>query len=195
LQSTDWTDKKRSFQNDCPADRRSAPGVRFNLIDKIVSIDERRVVAVKQVSLAEEYLADHFPTFPVLPGVMMLETLVQAAGWLMHARSDFACSMAVLKEVRNVKYGRFVAPGEALRVEVESADKPATFKAAGRVDGRQAVAARLELAYFNLADRRPSLAPIDRRLIEHHRRRWALIAPNDATAADMTANPMEGATQ
>jgi hypothetical protein len=63
------------------------------------------------VSLAEEYLADHFPTFPVLPGVMMLEAITQAAAWLLHRRSDFAKSMAVLKEARNVKYGTFVAPG------------------------------------------------------------------------------------
>ena len=63
----------------------------------------------------------HFPTFPVLPGVMMLEAITQAAGWLLHRRHDFARSMAVLKEARNVKYGRFVAPGNYLRVDVEFA--------------------------------------------------------------------------
>src|SRR6476661_6736480 len=93
--------------------------MKFNLLDKIEEISDTRVVAVKHVSLAEEYLADHFPTFPVLPGVMMLEALTQAAAWLMHRRTNFAKSFAVLKEARNVKYGRFVAPGEALRVEVE----------------------------------------------------------------------------
>src|SRR5256886_16497911 len=93
--------------------------VRFNLIDKIESITDTRVVAVKHVSLAEEYLADHFPTFPVLPGVMMLEALTQAAAWLLHRRHDFAKSMAVLREARNVKYGNFVPPGNFLRVEVE----------------------------------------------------------------------------
>ena len=86
--------------------------MKFNLIDKIESITESRVIAVKYVSLAEEYLADHFPTFPVLPGVMMLEALTQAAGWVLHRRTDFAKSMAVLKEARNVKYGNFVAPGK-----------------------------------------------------------------------------------
>src|ERR1700742_2330174 len=93
--------------------------MKFNLLDKIEEITDSRIVAVKQVSLAEEYLADHFPTFPVLPGVMMLEALTQAAAWLLHRKHDFACSIAVLKEAKNVKYGQFVAPGDALRVEVE----------------------------------------------------------------------------
>jgi 3-hydroxyacyl-[acyl-carrier-protein] dehydratase len=157
--------------------------VKFNLIDKIESLEPGRIVACKYVSLAEEYLADHFPTFPVLPGVMMLEALTQAAGWLLHSQRSFACSMAVLKEARNVKYGRFVAPGDFLRVEVELF-KPtpggAVFKASGSVGGAQALAARIELAYFNLADKQPELAGIDQRLREHNRRRWALIAPSAA---------------
>lgn len=154
--------------------------MKFNLIDKVESISPQRIVAVKNVSLAEEYLADHFPTFPVLPGVMMLEALTQAAGWLLHGARDFACSMAVLREARNVKYGRFVAPGNHLRVEVELAkmtDGGAAFKATGMVDGAQALTARIELAYFNLADKQPELATIDQRLREHNRRRWMLIAP------------------
>src|ERR1700760_3843670 len=114
------------------SDRYKLPSVKFNLIDKIEQLSDQRIVAVKQVSLAEEYLADHFPTFPVLPGVMMLEAITQAAGWLLHHRTGFAKSMAVLKEARNVKYGQFVAPGELLRVTVElakSTDAGASFKA------------------------------------------------------------------
>jgi 3-hydroxyacyl-[acyl-carrier-protein] dehydratase len=153
--------------------------VKFNLIDRIEQLTDERIVAVKYVSLAEEYLADHFPTFPVLPGVMMLEALTQAAGWLLHRRSDFRCSMAVLKEARNVKYGQFVAPGESLRVEVdllkETAAGGATFKASGTVYGATSVQARIEIAYFNLADKSPELADVDRRLTEHNRRRWDVL--------------------
>ncbi|HWB55131.1 MAG TPA: hypothetical protein VG722_13095, partial [Tepidisphaeraceae bacterium] len=72
--------------------------MKFNLLDKIEQISETRIVAVKQVSLAEEYLADHFPTFPVLPGVMMLEAATQAATWLLHRRMGFAKAIVVLKE-------------------------------------------------------------------------------------------------
>jgi 3-hydroxyacyl-[acyl-carrier-protein] dehydratase len=161
--------------------------VKFNLLDKIESITDDKIVAVKYVSLAEEYLADHFPTFPVLPGVMMLEALTQAAGWLLHRRSNFAKSMAVLKEAKNVKYGNFVAPGNFLRVEVElhkPTDTGATFKATGLVNDATAVAARIELAYFNLADKQPALVEIDGKLREHNRYRWSLIAPaNSETVA------------
>ena len=152
--------------------------MKFNLIDKIEQLTDERIVGVKYVSLAEEYLADHFPTFPVLPGVMMLEAAVQAAGWLMHHRTNFARSMAVLKEARNVKYGHFVAPGNFLRMEVDllkTTDAGATFKATGTTGDKQAVQLRLELAYFNLAEQNPELAGIDAKLVEHNRRRWELL--------------------
>src|SRR5688572_22764684 len=160
--------------------------MKFNLLDKVDSISPQRIVATKHVSLAEEYLADHFPTFPVLPGVMMLEALIQAAGWVMHRRTGFAKSFSVLKEARNVKYGNFVAPGNHLRVEVDFVKETSaggSFKANGLVNGNTAVAARIEIAYFNLADKQPELAALDARLIEHHRRRWALIAPRQAPVA------------
>jgi 3-hydroxyacyl-[acyl-carrier-protein] dehydratase len=114
----------------------------------------------------------------VLPGVMMLEAVTQAAGWLLHRRHDFARSIAVLREARNVKYGQFVAPGQSLRVEVhwqKDSNDGATFKAVGSVGDAQSLSARVELAYFNLADKNPNLAEIDSRLREHNRRRWELL--------------------
>ena len=152
--------------------------MKFNLIDQIEQLTGDKIVAVKHVTLAEEYLADHFPTFPVLPGVMMLEALTQAAGWLMHHRTNFSKSIAVLKEARNVKYGTFVAPGNFLRVEVEynkSTDAGASFKASGTVNDKQAVTARIELAYFNLGDKQPLLAALDEKLIEHTKQRWSVL--------------------
>ena len=152
--------------------------MKFNLLDKIDSLSDERIVASKYVSLAEEYLADHFPTFPVLPGVMMLEAVTQGAGWLLHLRHGFSRSMAVLKEARNVRYGNFVAPGQFLRVDVEwfkATDTGGVFKAIGTVGTATAVTGRFELAYFNLADRQPELAGVDERLRSHHRQRWALL--------------------
>ena len=53
--------------------------MRFNLVDRIVEVQPRQALrAVKNLTLGEEYLADHFPTFPVMPGVLMLQTLVEA---------------------------------------------------------------------------------------------------------------------
>ncbi|MBC8105084.1 MAG: beta-hydroxyacyl-ACP dehydratase [Anaerolineae bacterium] len=167
--------------------------MKFNLIDSILELSDTRIVAIKQVTLAEEYLADHFPTFPVLPGVMMLEALTQAAGWLLHRRNKFACSMAVLKEAKNVKYGQFVAPGDALKVEVELF-KPtatgATFKASGTVRNETALAARIELAYFNLADKHPHLANVDEKLREHNRLRWSLLQTHGESANQVQNEPL-----
>ena len=179
-----------------PIDRPGRAGrvslrMKFNLLDKVESVSETRLVGVKYVSLAEEYLADHFPSFPVLPGVMMLEALTQAAAWVLHRRSNFAKSFAVLKEARNVKYGNFVAPGNFLRVDVElfkDTDTGAVFKANGTVNNTTAVAARIEIAYFNLADKQPALAEIDARLTEHNRKRWSLIAPHETSVVLTTSN-------
>ena len=56
--------------------------MKFCLVDRIESIEPgKRIVCIKALSLAEEYLADHFPAFPVLPGVLMLEALTQSAAW------------------------------------------------------------------------------------------------------------------
>ncbi len=89
----------------------------FDLVDRVLELSETRIVTLKQVSAAEEYLQDHFATFPVLPGVMMLEAMVQAARRLAESR-DPAAPPLVLGRVRALKYGRFVRPGAALRVQV-----------------------------------------------------------------------------
>jgi 3-hydroxyacyl-[acyl-carrier-protein] dehydratase len=162
--------------------------VKFNLLDNVISIDESRIVATKTVSLAEEYLADHFPKFPVLPGVMMLEALTQAAGWLMHHRTGFAKSMAVLREAKNVKYGTFVAPGNTLVVEVDFVKETpagALFKATSNVNGDTAISGRLEIAYFDLSDKDPSYdrGDIDPKIKAFTRQRWAVLNTHRAAPA------------
>ena len=88
----------------------------FALIDAIVERTPDRVRAVKNVTLAEEYLQDHFPTFHVLPGVFMLEALVQAARALLEARGH---PRMVLGSAKAMRYGSFVRPGETLEVDVQ----------------------------------------------------------------------------
>ncbi len=103
--------------------------MRFVLNDQILEQDDDRIVAVKHVSLAEEYLADHFPTFPVLPGVLMLEAMVQAARRLLAGRTS---ERLVLGEVRALKFGTMVRPGEVLEVEVTtSGGKGGTYACRG----------------------------------------------------------------
>ncbi len=89
----------------------------FCLVDRILERNEDRVVAIKLVSNAEEYLLDHFPGFPVLPGVMMLEAMVQA-GRALADPDGTASPPLVLGGVKALKYGRFVKPGATIRVTV-----------------------------------------------------------------------------
>lgn len=96
--------------------RRIVGAMRFELVDAVIELSDVRIVALKHVSAAEEYLQDHFPTFPVLPGVMMVEAMTQAARRLLASR-DPALSRHVLGGVRALKFGAMVRPGDSLRVE------------------------------------------------------------------------------
>ncbi len=89
----------------------------YSLVDRVVERTETGIVTLKHVSSAEEYLQDHFPGFPVLPGVMMLEAMVQAARVLLDPE-DSAGVPWVLGKVKALKYGAFVRPGASLRVTV-----------------------------------------------------------------------------
>jgi 3-hydroxyacyl-[acyl-carrier-protein] dehydratase len=160
--------------------------MRFNLIDQIRELTPgKRILAVKNLTLGEEYLQDHFPTFPVMPGVLMLEALVQAGAWLWRASSDFSHSVIVLREAKGIKYGNFVDPGRQLQLSVETADaldkdtQIATFKGNGEVNGASTVSARLILERYNLKDRDPSLAPLDEEMLRHYRYRYLAMRPKN----------------
>ena len=153
--------------------------MRFGLIDRIVELTrERRIVALKGVSLAEEYLADHFPTFPVLPGVLMLEALAEAAAWLVRDAQDFAFSMILLRSAKNVTYKSFVKPGNLLRVEVtcrRMARDESDFDGVGYCNQEAVVRARFGLTHFSLTQRQDGLASIDQRIVAEARARFAFL--------------------
>ena len=153
--------------------------MRFCLLDRICSLSPgAELTAVKNVSLAEEYLADHFPEFPVLPGVFMLEAATQAAAWLVRISDDYAHSMIVLEEAKSVKFTDFVTPGNTLRMRVEQLKregKVVSFKFEGKVDERTCVTGRLSVECFNLAEDDPTLADLDRRMIARQREFQAIL--------------------
>jgi len=130
------------------------------------------------LAMSEEYLADHFPHFPVMPGVLMLEAMTQAGAWLVRFSEDFSHSIVVLKEAINVKYGQFLEPGQTLLVGAEiikSGESETKLKAHGMVDGRIIVSARLTLTQYNLADMRPWCEWNDRHIISTLRSQFALL--------------------
>jgi len=153
--------------------------MKFGFVDSIVELSRgERIVAVKAVSLAEEYLADHFPTFPVLPGVLMLEALVESAAWLVRDAQDFTSSLVLLHNARNVTYKSFVKPGNLLRMEVACrrlAQGDSDFEGIGYCNQTEVVKARFGLKHFLLQDREPTLAHLDRRIIDDARARFAFL--------------------
>ncbi|RKY12584.1 MAG: beta-hydroxyacyl-ACP dehydratase [Planctomycetota bacterium] len=153
--------------------------MKFILIDKITELEPgRQLSAVKSVSLAEEYLGDHFPAFPVLPGVLLLEGLIESASWLVRQQQDFANSMVLLEIARNVKYKSFAAPGMQVQYTVTSSgieDNTSSFKGVGVCGDKPIVEAKLTLRHFNLADDNPKLAHIDGTIVENLKQRWNLL--------------------
>jgi 3-hydroxyacyl-[acyl-carrier-protein] dehydratase len=153
--------------------------MRFILIDKIVSLEEaKKLTAVKSVSLAEEYLGDHFPTFPVLPGVLLLQGLIESASWLVRRTEDFAHSMVLLEQARNVKYRSFLAPGSQIEYTVEARlieDSVSSFSGCGVSEGQKIVEARFGLRHFNLAERKAAWAAVDAQVIENLKNRFRLL--------------------
>ncbi len=122
--------------------------MRFELIDQVIECDDKHIVATKAVTTAEEYLGDHFPGFAVLPGVMMLEVMVQAARRLASQHRPPEAVPLVIATVRNVRYGNMVRPGQTLRVEVTLRSQDDTgyeFQGQGDVGGQVAVQGRFRL--------------------------------------------------
>ena len=123
--------------------------MKYSQIEKITHLEPGKSLTGQRTMRAdEEYLKDHFPNFPVMPGVMMLEALHQAAVWLIRTGDDFQSPLVLLREARAVKFGDFLAPGETLDINVEvikEVGNITTIKATATKEGRVTVQARLIL--------------------------------------------------
>lgn len=155
--------------------------MRFHLIDRILELEPgKRIRMVKNLTLGEEYLADHFPSFPVMPGVLMLQTLVEGSAWLLRATEDFQHSVIALRDARNVKYGNFMQPGHSMIITVETADyapdRPsAVFKGKAEMGGSSVVSAKFTVARYNLRDRDAALASVDERIVAELRSHYRIL--------------------
>jgi UDP-3-O-[3-hydroxymyristoyl] N-acetylglucosamine deacetylase/3-hydroxyacyl-[acyl-carrier-protein] dehydratase len=91
----------------------------FLMVDRVVKIDGSRITGLKSVTINEPYFQGHFPSRPIMPGVLQLEAIAQVAGILMLKRAENAGKIAYFMSAENVKWRKPVQPGDALLIEVE----------------------------------------------------------------------------
>ena len=129
--------------------------MRFCQIDRITTLEPGvRIEATRRLRADEDYLRDHFPRFEVMPGVLMLEALTQAAIFLARATEGYKSGLVYLQSAKNVKFADFVQPGQTLLISVEiikRTESTTLVKATGSKEDSVAVTGRLLLKHEMLS--------------------------------------------
>jgi 3-hydroxyacyl-[acyl-carrier-protein] dehydratase len=117
------------------------------LIDKVIECDDqKRIVAIKNVTMNEPFFVGHFPGVPIFPGVLQLEAMAQTGGLLLNRMAGIAGGEAYFLGIDNARFRRMVKPGDQMRIEAEITNmrpKTAKFQARVLVDGVLASEAEL----------------------------------------------------
>ena len=114
----------------------------FLLIDKVVEFEpQKRLVAIKNVTINEPFFQGHFPGYPIMPGVLVVEAMAQAGGIIMTAAMpDRDKKLVVFSGIERAKFRRPIVPGDQVRIEV---DVLAFRSRAGRIQGSAFVDGKL----------------------------------------------------
>jgi 3-hydroxyacyl-[acyl-carrier-protein] dehydratase len=109
------------------------------LVDRIVELEAERIVGIKNVTGNEPFFSGHFPDFPVMPGVLIVEAMAQTAGVLvLKSIEDRASKLVLLVSIEYAKFRKPVVPGDQLRMELQMLKRKASVaKMSGKatVDG------------------------------------------------------------
>ncbi len=109
----------------------------FLLVDRILEIDEKRIVGLKNVTINEHFFQGHFPGAPVMPGVLIIEAMAQVAGILTYRDlPDRDKKLIYFTGIENARFRRPVVPGDQLRIEMEVLNRRGNF---GKMQGRATV--------------------------------------------------------
>lgn len=142
----------------------------FQMVDQIVALDleERRITVRAQIPQTSTVFEGHFPGYPLMPGVLLIEAMAQTSGWLLVALQNFE-RMPFLATVKEAKMRSFVVPGEALTIDAQMAHDGSGFavtEARVSVDGKVRCNATLTLRHvpFPNADLRDHMHATARRI-------------------------------
>jgi len=114
----------------------------FLLVDRIVEMEPgKRIVGIKNVTMNEPFFVGHFPNYPVMPGVLIIEAMAQTGGVLaLHGGAIGADKLVLFAAIEEAKFRRPVVPGDQLRLELEVLQRHTTF---ARMKGRALVAGKV----------------------------------------------------
>lgn len=125
----------------------------FLLIDRILKMEGgQKIVAIKNLTINDNFFAGHFPTRPIMPGVLMVEAMAQAGGVLMLTTEAHRGKLALFAATDNVKFRKSVVPGDQLVMEVEvvrDRSKVAFLRGIGKVGDDVVVEADLTFSFMD----------------------------------------------
>jgi 3-hydroxyacyl-[acyl-carrier-protein] dehydratase len=100
----------------------------FLMVDRIIEMEEERIVGIKNVSVNEPFFVGHFPDFPVMPGVLIMEAMAQVAGVLVLSTiPERKTKLVLLASVEEAKFRKQVRPGDQLRIEMKMIRRKASI--------------------------------------------------------------------
>jgi 3-hydroxyacyl-[acyl-carrier-protein] dehydratase len=124
--------------------------MRYFLLDRVTDVvPGESARGIKNVTLTDEVLHDHFPDFPILPGALLVEAMAQLAGFLLevtHNADDKPLVRALLASINSAKFSRPAEPGDSIAISVKcgtSLDAAAQVDAEAHVDGERIARAQL----------------------------------------------------
>jgi len=92
----------------------------FLLVDRVLELEEgKKAVAIKNVTINEEFFNGHFPNYPVMPGVLIVEALAQVSAIIMLTKEGNEGRLGLLAGIDQCRFKKQVKPGDQLRLEVE----------------------------------------------------------------------------